>query len=94
MKFFVCTKDCIEACHLHIDDHLNFYPENRTNSGRFVCGKLKKFFKKEVCTSDQSFYITNNNPTTCSHEEATKEAASCLNRIKNKKSSIYEDLVV
>lgn len=85
MKFFICTKDCIEACHLNIDDHLNFYPENRTISGKFVCGKLKKFLKKETDASIQSFYTTNNNLTTCSHEEATKEAASCLNGIKDKK---------
>ena len=58
MKKFICSKDCIEACFAYIDG-LSIIPENRENSGKFVCSKLKKFLQREVFSNNLSFINSN-----------------------------------
>jgi len=82
MKNFLCTKDCIEACFTNVDDNLNILPENRKNSGRYVCSKLLKFLKKEIFSSDKSFISVNGIKSICNTEDIILSAANSIKQLK------------
>ncbi|MCA1928117.1 MAG: molybdopterin-dependent oxidoreductase, partial [Calditerrivibrio sp.] len=85
MKFFICTKDCIEACHLKIDDSLQFYTEKRFAKYPFVCGKLRNFLKKEIFSNEASFYSEHSKKFTTSFTEITSRVSKKLQSLKDKK---------
>ncbi|MEF3255114.1 MAG: hypothetical protein K6348_06070, partial [Deferribacterales bacterium] len=73
MKQFLCTKDCIEACRLEIDDNLLFFPKDHPSGYKFICPKLKKFLKRELIDNkDESFYTLNNIKYQASQENVIK----------------------
>lgn len=83
MKKFICSKDCIEACFAHIDG-LSIIPENRENTGRFVCSKLGKFLQRELFSSDLSFINVNGKQEHAELHKIIKSITSYISVNKDK----------